>query len=129
VATKAIRVLIVDDSSVMRRMVERSLREAGIEVGETLEAGDGWAALDVLKRQSPDLILCDINMPGMNGMEFLHILRDEHGSKNIPVVMVTTEGTQLRAAEAQAAGARGYIRKPFTSEQIRRQVLPLVEGK
>lgn len=125
---KAVRVLLVDDSAVMRHMVARSLREAGVEIAETLEAGDGWAALAALQKSTPDLILCDINMPGMNGMEFLHILRDEHGSKNIPVVMITTEGSEKRVQDALAAGARAYIRKPFTVEQIRAQIVPLLEG-
>ncbi len=125
---KAIRVLLVDDSAVMRKVVERSLREAGIAVGEVLEATDGWEALAAAKEKAPDLILCDINMPTMDGIEFLRHLQGTEPACKIPVVMLTTEGSATRVEEARAAGARGYISKPFTPEQLKAQILPLVEG-
>ena len=126
---KPIRVLLVDDSAVMRKMVERSLRESGIAVGEVLEANDGWEALAVAREKSPDLILCDINMPTMDGLEFLRNLQGTEAAWKIPVVMVTTEGSEARVTEAMSAGARGYICKPFTAEQLKSKVLPLVEGQ
>jgi len=126
---KPIRVLLVDDSAVMRKVVERALRESGIAVAEVLEAGDGWEALAVAREKSPDLILCDINMPTMDGMEFLRNLQGTESAWKIPVVMVTTEGGEARANDAISAGARGYIRKPFTAEQLKAQILPLVEGQ
>lgn len=126
---KSIRVLVVDDSAVMRRMIERSLREAGIAIGELVEAGDGWEALALAQQAPPDLILCDINMPTMDGLEFLRTLKSSEQAKSVPVVMITTEGSEARMAEAEASGAAGYVRKPFTSEQIKAQILPLVEAR
>jgi two-component system chemotaxis response regulator CheY len=74
------------------------------------------------------LILSDINMPAMDGLEFLQTLRCLDNSKNTPVVMITTEGSESRVVEALSAGARGYIRKPFTSDQVKERVTPLLEG-
>ena len=125
---KSIRVLVVDDSAVMRRMIERSLREAGIAIGELVEAGDGWEALALAKQAPPDLILCDINMPTMDGLEFLRTLKSSEQAKGVPVVMITTEGSEDRVYEALSSGARGYIRKPFTPEQLKEQVVPILEA-
>jgi two-component system chemotaxis response regulator CheY len=122
----AIRALIVDDSGVMRKIVERSLRQAGLELSEVWEAGNGLEALAVLQEKTPDLILSDINMPTMDGLEFVRQLRGVESAKGIPVVMITTEGSESRVVEALSCGARGYIRKPFTPEQVKQHVLPLV---
>ena len=125
---KSIRVLIVDDSAVMRKIVERSLRQAGIELREVLEASNGMEGLAAVRQSSVDLILSDINMPAMDGLEFLHGLRSVDNAKNTPVVMITTEGSESRVVEALTAGARGYIRKPFTPDQVKERVTPLLEG-
>ncbi|HEY3768457.1 MAG TPA: response regulator [Candidatus Angelobacter sp.] len=119
--------LIVDDSSVMRKIVERSLRQAGIELSEVMEAGSGVEALAALKNKKPDLILSDINMPAMNGLEFVKKLQDVAGMKDVPVVMITTEASEAHVVEALSYGAKGYIRKPFTPEQVKEHVLPLVK--
>lgn len=123
---KKINVLIVDDSSVMRKIVERSLRQANLEIAEVLEAGNGAEALAVLKARPVDLILSDINMPVMDGIEFVRQFSGQSTQK-IPIVMVTTEGSESRVVEALGCGARAYIRKPFTPDQIRERVAPLVE--
>jgi two-component system chemotaxis response regulator CheY len=120
--------MVVDDSAVMRKMVERSIRDAGIQVAEVLEAGDGWEALALAQQKMPDLVLCDINMPTMDGLEFVRALKSHAAATRVAVVMITTEGSEARMAEAEAAGATGYVRKPFTIEQIRSQVVPLVEA-
>jgi two-component system chemotaxis response regulator CheY len=120
------RVLIVDDSSVMRKIVERSLRQAGLEPMQVFEAGSGIEGLEVLGRQSIDLILSDINMPSMDGLEFLRQLRGQNLADGIPVVMITTESSEEHVKQAILAGAQGYIRKPFTAEQVKERVLPLV---
>jgi len=122
----AIRALIVDDSGVMRKIVERSLRQAGLDLAEVWEAGNGLEALAVLQEKTPDLILSDINMPSMDGLEFVCQLRGVESAKGIPVVMITTEGSESRVVEALSCGARGYIRKPFTPEQVKQHVIPLV---
>jgi len=126
---KKVSVLIVDDSSVMRKIVERSLRLAGIEIDKVLEADSGAAALSVIQQNVPDMIFSDINMPTMDGIEFIRQLQGVESAKGVPVVMITTEGGQTRVMEALALGAQGYIRKPFTPEQVREQVVPLLEGK
>ncbi len=125
---KKLRVLIVDDSSVMRKIVQRSLRQAGIEVGEVLEASNGAEALAEVQKSAFDLILSDINMPAMDGLEFLRNLSNIESAKGVPVVMITTEGSEARVVEALSVGARGYIRKPFTPEQVKERIAPLVGG-
>jgi two-component system chemotaxis response regulator CheY len=125
----AIRALIVDDSSVMRKIVERSLRQAGIDLSEVFQAGNGAEALGVLKESAVDLILCDINMPVMDGLEFIKQLPSVANAKDIPVVMITTEGSEAHVVQALSCGARGYIRKPFTPEQVKEHVIPVLAGK
>jgi two-component system chemotaxis response regulator CheY len=120
------RILIVDDSSVMRKIIERSLRQAGLEQAEVVEAGNGIEALAQVREGVFDLILSDINMPAMDGIEFLRQLATIESAKGIPVVMVTTEGSESRVVEALSIGAKGYIRKPFTPDQIKERVIPLL---
>ena len=124
-----IRALIVDDSSVMRKIVERSLRQAGLELSKVFEAGNGAEALVVLAKEPVDLILCDINMPVMDGLEFVKQLATMENLKGIPVVMITTEGSENHVIQALSAGAKGYIRKPFTPDQVKEHVLPVVGKK
>lgn len=124
-----IRALIVDDSSVMRKIVERSLRQAGIEMTEVFQAGNGAEAMAVLQNSKVDLILCDINMPVMDGLEFIKQLPGIPNAKGVPVVMITTEGSEAHVVEALSLGARGYIRKPFTPEQVKEHVMPVLAGK
>ena len=112
------RVLVIDDSSTMRKIVSRSLRQAGLDFDEILEAGDGQEALDLLAKENVDLILSDINMPNMDGIEFLRQKKEIDGIKNIPVVMITTEGGADIIGEAKELGAAGNIKKPFTPDKI-----------
>jgi two-component system, chemotaxis family, chemotaxis protein CheY len=121
-----IRALIVDDSSVMRKIVERSLRQAGVELDNVFEAGNGAEALATITQNRVDLILCDINMPVMDGLEFVRSLSTVENAKGVPVVMITTEGSETHVVQALSAGARGYIRKPFTPEQVKEHVLPVL---
>lgn len=125
----SVRALIVDDSSVMRKIVERSLRQAGIDLAKVSEAANGAEALAVLAENQVDLILCDINMPVMDGMEFIKQLPGVPNGKGVPVIMITTEGSESHVVEALSHGARGYIRKPFTPDQVREQIVPILEGK
>jgi two-component system chemotaxis response regulator CheY len=121
-----VRTLIVDDSSVMRKIVERSLRQAGLSPLVVFEAGSGVDGLELLKAQKVDLILSDINMPSMDGLEFLRQLRAQNLAPGVPVVMITTESSEEHVKQAILAGAQGYIRKPFTAEQVKERVLPLI---
>jgi two-component system, chemotaxis family, chemotaxis protein CheY len=124
-----IRALIVDDSSVMRKIVERSLRQAGVNLTQVLEAGNGAEALAVLEQSQVDLILCDINMPIMDGLEFVKQLAGVSNAQGVPVVMITTEGSESHVVQALSCGARGYIRKPFTADQVKEHVLPVLAVK
>jgi two-component system chemotaxis response regulator CheY len=112
------KVLIIDDSSTMRKIVTRSLRQAGLDFDTILEAGDGQEALQLLAKESVDIILSDINMPNMDGIEFLRQKSANAAIKGIPVVMITTEAGADILAEAKSLGAKGSIKKPFTPEQV-----------
>jgi two-component system chemotaxis response regulator CheY len=121
-----IRVLIVDDSAVMRKIVERALRQAGLPISELFEAGSGAEGLVKLQQNRVDLVLSDINMPEMDGLEFLRQTREQNLAPDVPIVMITTESSEDRVLEAIGSGAQGYIRKPFTAEQVAERVLPLL---
>jgi two-component system chemotaxis response regulator CheY len=125
----SLRALIVDDSSVMRKIVERSLRQAGLDLTKVFEAGNGAEALGILAENQVDLILCDINMPVMDGLEFIKQLPGVPNAKDVPVVMITTEGSEAHVVQALSSGARGYIRKPFTPDQVKEHVVPLLGVK
>jgi len=90
------------------------------------EAGSGVEGLAVLSGQPVHLILSDINMPSMDGLEFLRQIRARNLAEGVPVVMITTESSEEHVRQAILAGAQGYIRKPFTAEQVKERVLPLV---
>jgi two-component system, chemotaxis family, chemotaxis protein CheY len=124
-----IRALIIDDSSVMRKIVERSLRQAGVDLEKVWEASNGAEALISLQSNAVDIILCDINMPVMDGMEFVRQVSTVKSARGIPIVMITTEGSESHVVEALSSGARGYIRKPFTPDQVKEHVLPLLGMK
>ncbi len=114
----ALNVLIVDDSAVMSKIVQRSVRQAyNGEIGEVVEAGDGQEALDVLEGNPVSLIFSGINMPNVSGLDFLKKLKDTT-HKDLPVIMITTEGGENTVMEAISLGAKGFIRKPFTAEQV-----------
>ena len=113
------KILVVDDSSTMRKIVMRSVRQAGFEIDEFLEAGDGKEGLIVLGTNPVRLILSDVNMPNMNGLEFVKAVRANDSTKSIPIVMITTEGSEDMVNQAIGVGANGYIKKPFTPEKIK----------
>jgi two-component system chemotaxis response regulator CheY len=123
-----IRTLIVDDSVVMRKIVERSLRQAGLDLLVVYEAGSGIEGLDVLRTKQVDLVLSDINMPSMDGLEFLRQIRAQNLAPGVPVLMITTESSEDHVKQAILAGAQGYIRKPFTAEQVKERVLSLLHA-
>ncbi len=124
----AANILVVDDSGTMRSMIKRTLSICGLDIGEVYEAGNGIEALAQMAAHEIHVVLLDINMPVMNGVQFVERVRDDEHLRNIPVVIASTEGSETRIAELMAAGARGYIRKPFRPEQIRDVLLPFVGG-
>lgn len=118
----AFRVLIVDDSPVMRSFIRRIVLLSGLEAAEFLEASDGIEALALLHREWVDVILTDINMPGMDGEELLRCLEADDLLKSVPVLVVSTDGTESRVSQMLSLGARGYVKKPFMPETLREEL-------
>ncbi len=114
----AFNVLIVDDSSSMRAVIKKIIKISGFDVGEWWEAADGEEALKVLSSEWVDLVLTDINMPNMNGLELITEMKKDHLLSSIPIVVITTEGSEKRVQESMKLGARDYIKKPFQPEDV-----------
>jgi two-component system chemotaxis response regulator CheY len=124
----AFNVLIVDDSMAMRSVIKKTIKVSGFKVGEYFEAADGKEALKILADAWVDLVLTDINMPNMNGLELITKMHADQILKSIPVVMVTTEGSEKSVQTSMEMGAKGYIKKPFQPEDIKR-VLNSIMGE
>ncbi len=124
----AYNVLIVDDSQTMRQVIRKTVVLSGFDVGEFWEAADGQEALETLQEHFIDLILTDLNMPRMNGLQLLRELAKDELYRRIPVVLITIEGTEQTIAEARALGIREYVHKPFYPE-IMRDVLNRIMEK
>ncbi len=118
-------ILVVDDNRIMRDMVMRSVRMSGLTIGELAQAANGQEALAVMRKQWIDLVLLDINMPVMNGEEFLTALRADTALRATLVVVVSTESSAPRIARLKALGA-GFVHKPFTPEALVAEVERLV---
>jgi len=114
----AINILIVDDSAVMRAMILKTMRMAGLPLGETYQAANGQEGLDVLNQHWIDLVIADINMPVMNGEEMIDRMQENPDMKEIPIIVVSTEGSKTRIERLQHKGVR-FIHKPFSPEIIR----------
>lgn len=110
-------VLVVDDSSTMRGATVRVLKDAGYS---TVEAADGLLALQVCEREKNNikLIICDVNMPNMDGLQFLAKLKETQYGRFMPVIMLTTESQKTKIEEGRALGARAWIVKPFNEQQL-----------
>lgn len=120
-------VLIVDDSAAIRKILQRVLRQTGMSIRSIYEAGDGQEALDALKSHAVHLVLTDINMPKMDGLQLLGAMKGASQWQSIPVVMITTEGGEAKVGEALRLGAAGYVRKPFTADQIKEKLVGILE--
>jgi two-component system, chemotaxis family, chemotaxis protein CheY len=120
-------VLVVDDSAAIRKILQRVLRQTGMAISTVHEAGDGREALELLRSQRVDLVLTDINMPRMDGLELLAAIKGSSEWAALPVVMITTEGGETKVAEAVRLGAAGYVRKPFTADQIKEKLAGLLQ--
>lgn len=118
----AFNVLVVDDSAVMRQMVVRTLRMSGLPLGSVLEAGNGEEGLAILRDEWVDLLLLDINMPIMNGEDMLKTVRSNPEHERLPVIVVSTEGSETRLHALQELGA-AIVRKPFPPETLRETIL------
>ena len=119
-------ILVVDDSGTMRGLIKRTLSISGLDVGEIFEAANGIEALAQMATHAISVVLLDINMPVMNGVQLVHRVRDDERLRAIPVIIASTEGSEPRIQELMQAGARGYVRKPFRPEQLRDALAPFV---
>lgn len=122
-------VLLVDDSAAVRKILRRVLQQTDLPFQKVIEASDGVDALRSLRFNTIHLILLDVNMPRMDGMQFLRKLKRSAEWKDVAVIMITTEASQAKVMEAFELGAVGYIRKPFTAEQISEKVLNLCQSE
>ena len=118
--------MIVDDSATMRKIIMRSVRMSGLQFDTTEEAGNGVEALEKLNASAVDIILCDVNMPEMNGPELVKKVREMDSCKDTKIVMVSTESSQEFIDELLAGGANDYITKPFTPDKFREKLTPFV---
>jgi len=119
-------VLIVDDSATIRQMVKKTMAIAGLDVGKIHEAANGIEALARLNDHTVAVMLVDINMPTMNGIQLLTRMKENDRLKDIPIVIVSTEGSKERIEQLESIGAFGYVRKPFQPEQLRDVLKPLL---
>jgi two-component system chemotaxis response regulator CheY len=124
-----LNVLIVDDSAAIRKILARVLTQTDLPIKNLHEANDGLEALKILEDNEVSLVLSDINMPNVDGLELLTKIRATPKWKQLSVVMITTEGSQAKVMEAVQLGAKGYVRKPFTAEQIKEKVLACLNSE
>lgn len=123
------KILIVDDSNVVKAVLMKALGESGAPIQRVFDASNGKEALDTLRAESIDLVFADINMPVMNGVELVESMADDPALKDIPVIMISTDGSVSRREYLQSKGVRAYVRKPFTPEQIRSVVREVMLGR
>jgi len=114
----AVNVLIVDDSAVMRAMIQKTMILSGLQLGEIHQAANGREGLETLERQWIDLVIADINMPVMTGEEMIEHMQTNPSLRTIPTIVISTEGSQARIDRLQRKGVR-FIHKPFSPEIIR----------
>ena len=122
----ALDIMIVDDSAAIRKILQRVLTQLNVPLGAVHEAADGREALEMLKTKPVGLIFSDINMPNMDGIELLTRLKASDAYRAVPIVMVTTEGSQAKVLQALELGAVGYVRKPFTAEHIKEKLVGII---
>ena len=118
--------MIVDDSATMRKIVLRAVKMSGLDFDKTEEAGNGVEALEKLNAGPVDIMLCDINMPEMNGLELVKKVRELSTCKKTKIVMISTESAQDLIDGVMADGANGFVTKPFTPEKIKEKLGPFM---
>ena len=122
----ALNILIEDDSSLTRKAIKRIIDMLGLDVGQILEAGDGMEALKILEETKVDLVLADLNMPEMGGIEMIYHMRGNEAIKDTPVIVVSTESSTTRIEGLLANGAKAYLHKPFTPEEVKEVITQTV---
>jgi len=112
-------ILIVDDSGTMRKIISRTIMLTGLPVNEMLSAEHGRQALEVMKQKEVSLVITDINMPVMDGITMLEKMSEDEVMKKLPVVVISTEGSETKLEKLGGKGVKAFIRKPFTPEKVR----------
>jgi two-component system, chemotaxis family, chemotaxis protein CheY len=123
----AYTVLVVDDSSSIRAIIKKIIKVSGFDVDTFFEASDGQDALAVMREKKVDVVLTDINMPNMNGLQLIARMKCQENLSAIPVVVVSTEGSEKKMDEAMSLGAAGYVTKPFVPEEIKHTLYTILE--
>lgn len=116
------KVMVVDDSSVMRQIIKNNLKQLGFEIANLLDAGDGEEALKKMNEGEVDLVISDWNMPRMTGIDLLKTVRSDDALKELPFLMVTSEADKEKIMEAVQAGVNQYIVKPFNANQLEEKI-------
>ena len=123
----AFNILVTDDSATMRTVIKKTVTMSGVPVGEFYEAANGKEALAILENTWVDVILSDVNMPEMSGMELLKAVGEDEDLRKIPLIFITTEASEARQEEARRLGAAGYVKKPFQPEAIKAMLYEVLE--
>ena len=122
----AVNMLIVDDSLPMRSVIMKAIKASGFGTANFFQASDGRDALRILKDEWLDLVITDFNMPDMNGLELISEMKKDDDLSSVPVIVVTTEGSEQRVAEFLEKGAAAYVKKPFTPEIIKEKLTQIL---
>ena len=112
-------ILIVDDSAVVRKGSRRIIAQAGVDIGHIYEADNGQTALEILDEHHVDLVLSDLHMPIMDGLELIRRMKADEATNSVPVVIVSSEASASRIDELQTEGIANYLHKPYTPEEFR----------
>ncbi len=122
----AYTILIVDDSLPMRSVIIKILRVSGFGTSRFYEAGNGRNALDIMRKGPVDLVVTDYNMPVMDGLDMVRVMKEDPALKTIPVVVISTESSDSRIKEFTALGTAGYVTKPFNPETVREMITSIL---
>lgn len=120
----ALNILVVDDSSVMRKMIIRTIHMCGIDIGEVYEADNGKKGLSLLDQNWIDLLFIDVNMPIMDGMEMLNLVRQQPETRDLPILIISTGSNKNRIQEINE-NRTGFVHKPFTAETLRTKIVEM----
>lgn len=121
----SLNILIVDDSKVMRKIILKTIRISGVPFGDVYEASNGHEGLDMLSQNQIDLVMTDINMPVMNGEEMIDAMIGNPATKKIPVIVISTEGSEIRVEGLLSKGVV-FIHKPFSPEFFKNTIEKLI---
>lgn len=119
-------ILMVDDSRTVKGVISKSLSLSGIAIASLREAGNGKEGLALARERKPDLIFADLNMPVMGGLEMIAALKDDASLRDVPIVVISTEGSEERIGGLRERGIAAFLRKPFRPEAIKALVVQIL---